>query len=168
MIWNDPPILYIDLDGVVADFDKAMLGYHVCLNEIEDPKERDAIIDDICATNVNIFEELHPMPGAIEAVTELFLHFEVYFLSTPMWSLPESFTGKRLWVEKHFGKLATKRLILSHRKDLNIGDFLVDDRIANGSGKFRGEHIHFGQEKFPNWEITKEYLLAQVGIVKLI
>jgi 5'(3')-deoxyribonucleotidase len=161
-------ILYIDMDQVVVDFDAGMLLHHPNLNDITDSALRDSIIDNICAVNRNIFETLPPIHGAIEAVTELFLHFEVYFLSTPMWSLPESFTGKRLWVEKHFGKLATKRLILSHRKDLNIGDFLVDDRIANGSGKFTGEHIHFGQEKFPNWEVTKKYLLAQVGITKLI
>ena len=49
------------------------------------------------------------------------------------------------------GKSAYKRLIISQNKHLNIGDYLIDDRTANGVGQFRGEYIHFGSEKFPDW-----------------
>ncbi len=66
--------------------------------------------------------------------------------------------GKRIWIEKHFGLKAKKRLILTHRKDLNIGDYLIDDRLRNGASEFKGEHIHFATEKFPDWECTFEYL----------
>jgi len=48
---------------------------------------------------------------------------------------------------------------LSHHKDLNAGDFLVDDRDKNGAGEFGGEFIHFGNEKFPDWITVREYLL---------
>ena len=41
-----------------------------------------------------------------------------------------------------------ERLIHSHNKNLNIDDFLIDESAANGAGQFRGEHIHFGSEKF--------------------
>jgi hypothetical protein len=30
---------------------------------------------------------------------------------------------------------------------------------VNGAGEFKGEHIHFGQEKFPDWKSVLEYLL---------
>ena len=52
-----------------------------------------------------------------------------------------------------------KRLILTHRKDLLIGDYLIDDRLKNGAGEFKGELIHFGTIKFPDWKTVLEYLL---------
>jgi len=65
---------------------------------------------------------------------------------------------KLKWVKKHLGKVSYKRLILSHHKNLNIGDFLIDDRTKNGADKFKGEHIHFGTKKFPNWTSVMKYL----------
>ena len=59
------------------------------------------------------------------------------------------------------GNKARKRLILTHRKDLNIGDFLVDDRTKNGAGEFMGELIQFGTEKFPDWNTVKKYLMEK-------
>ncbi len=53
------------------------------------------------------------------------------------------------------GNKARKKLILTHRKDLNIGDFLVDDRTKNGAGEFMGEFIQFGTDKFPDWAACK-------------
>jgi len=43
--------------------------------------------------------------------------------------------------------------------NLNRGDFLIDDRLANGTDKFEGEHLHFGTEKFPTWEEVLSHLL---------
>jgi hypothetical protein len=37
----------------------------------------------------------------------------------------------------------------------------VDDRTKNGAAEFEGEHIHFGTDKFPDWEVTKKYLEEQ-------
>jgi 5'(3')-deoxyribonucleotidase len=77
-----------------------------------------------------------------------------------MWALPESYSGKRIWLEKHFGESIKKRLILSHRKDLLMGDYLIDDRLRHGVTEFKGEHIHFGTDKFPDWEAVLDYLLV--------
>jgi 5'(3')-deoxyribonucleotidase len=55
--------------------------------------------------------------------------------------------------------LYLKRLIFSHNKNLNKGDFLVDDRTKNGAGEFEGMHIHFGSVKFPDWGFVRSYLL---------
>lgn len=152
-------ILYIDLDGVVANFDKRLKEYCPNIDSIVDDEERSAMVDKVCEINNKIFDELEPMPDAIESVKLLSDYFDVYFLSTPMWGVPNSFTHKRLWVERYFGKLATKRLILSHRKDLNIGAYLIDDRLKNGAGEFMGAHIHFGTERFPNWKSVLQHLL---------
>ena len=53
-----------------------------------------------------------------------------------------------------------KRLILSHHKELMIGQYLIDDRTANGAGQFKGEHLHFRTEKWPDWHAVLEYLCA--------
>lgn len=75
---------------------------------------------------------------------------------------PESFTGKKRWLNEHFGEFAKKRLILTHRKDLNLGEFLIDDRITNGVENFNGVHIHFGSSSFPNWKIVEQYFVNRL------
>jgi 5'(3')-deoxyribonucleotidase len=52
-----------------------------------------------------------------------------------------------------------KRLIISHHKNLNNGDYLIDDREKNGAKEFAGELIQFGSEKFPDWNSVTDYLL---------
>ena len=147
-------ILHIDMDGVICRFDE---GVRI-LSPETDTKNYSKEVDEICRNNPYIFHYLKPLKDAVPSVKELFNHFDVYFLSTPMWHVPLSYIGKRLWIEEHFGNLSEKRLILTHRKDLVIGDYLVDDTTRNGVAEFKGEHIHFGSEKFPDWKSTLEYL----------
>jgi 5'(3')-deoxyribonucleotidase len=99
-----------------------------------------------------------PIPGAIEGYNKLNkLGHDVYILSTAPWENPSAWSDKLIWVKKYIGKIAHKKLILSHNKNLNKGDFLIDDRIANGAGDFKGELIRFGSEKFPNWDSVINY-----------
>ena len=109
-----------------------------------------------------IFSLMDPMPGAIESFNELSKLFDTYILSTSPWENDSAWTDKLKWVKKHLGESAYKRLILSHHKNLNTGDFLIDDRTKNGADKFQGEHIHFGTEKFPDWKSVVEYLNQKV------
>ena len=103
---------------------------------------------------------MDPMPGALEAYRELVNHYDVYILSTSPWENDTAPGHKLQWVKKHLGQPAYKRLILSHHKHLNIGDYLIDDRLANGADRFPGEHIHFGTERFPDWDAVKGYLVG--------
>jgi len=66
-----------------------------------------------------------------------------------------------LWVKRYLGKPAYKRLIISHHKNLNKGDFLVDDRKKHGADEFKGEWLMFGSEKFPDWKSVIRYLLEK-------
>lgn len=65
---------------------------------------------------------------------------------------------KLLWIKTYIGELAKKKVIFSHNKHLNMGDYLIDDRTANGASEFKGKHIHFGTERFPNWKSVLEFL----------
>ena len=110
-----------------------------------------------------IFKTLKPMQGAVSAVTRLMEKYEVYILSTAPWKNIPSLSEKRQWIEGYLPDLPKKRLILSHRKDLNRGKHLIDDRDKNGAKEFgdyeNQEWIHFGSEKFPDWNATLAYLL---------
>jgi 5'(3')-deoxyribonucleotidase len=67
-----------------------------------------------------------------------------------------------MWIKKYFGEGPEnpfyKKVVLTHNKHLNIGDFLIDDRAKNGASEFSGEWIQFGSEKFPDWDSVIEYL----------
>ena len=69
--------------------------------------------------------------------------YDCYVLSTAPWENPSASSDKVLWIQKYLPK-AYKRLILSHNKHLNIGDYLIDDRLANGSEKFGGKLLQYG------------------------
>lgn len=160
-------ILYIDLDGVVANFDKMLNSLIPDLNStgrFPNEEAKSNYIDMMLMQSKDVFRYLEPMPGAITAVKELFSIYDVYFLSAPISKIPESYTDKRVWVDMYFGEAASKRLILTHRKDLQIGDYLVDDRLKHGAGEFTGKHIHFGTNEFPGWGTVLEYLLGKAAI----
>lgn len=130
------------MDGVLADYE-GKANY-------KDNPEKEA---------TGFFVDLEPIEGAADAFRNLSEHYDCYILTTVPWSSPVAWGEKRIWVEKHLGEYGFKRLMTSHRKDLHIGDFLIDDRTVNGAGEFKGEHIHFGTEKFPNWNAVIDYLL---------
>ena len=141
-------IIYIDMDNVLVDFTTAFP--HLSK---ETMKAYEGHLDDV----PGIFSLMKPMKGAIDTYHFLAEHFDVYILSTAPWNNPSAWSDKLLWVQKYLGTVAYKRLILTHHKDLNRGDFLIDDRQKNGASEFGGELILFGSEQFPDWKAVKEY-----------
>lgn len=147
-------ILYIDMDNVLVDFPSGIARL---------PADVAAKYGDDLDEAPGIFSLMDPMPGAIEAYKELADKFDTYILSTSPWKNPSAWSDKLCWVQEHLPELAYKRLILSHHKNLNVGDYLVDDRTRNGADKFDGEHIHFGTAAFPGWPEVLEYLRGKVA-----
>ena len=107
----------------------------------------------------NIFSLMEPLEGAIDSFKILSQRYDTYILSTAPWENSSAWSDKVKWVQKYLGESAYKRLILTHHKNLNHGDYLIDDRSKNGAGEFKGELIQFGTEKFPDWKSVCSYLL---------
>lgn len=136
-------ILYVDMDNTLVDFRGKL--------EVIDPSVLAQFKDEFDEIP-GIFALMAPMPGAIDAYRELSELFDTYILSTAPWGNPSAWEHKVDWVKLHFGfdegTPAYKRLILSHHKNLNRGDFLVDDRLHhNGACGFEGEVIWFGADE---------------------
>ena len=64
-----------------------------------------------------------------------------------------------LFVRSLIPKIGYKRLILSHNKQLNKGDYLIDDRRANGVTKFEGKHIYFGKGNNKDWMAVYRFFI---------
>lgn len=147
-------ILYIDMDNTLVDFEARLEGIDPVLRDRYRGRE-----DEL----PGLFALMPPVTGAIEAFHELAALFDTYILSTAPWHNPSAWQHKVEWVHVHLGidrgTPAYKRLILSHHKNLNLGDFLVDDRpTKNGADRFGGEVIAYGSESFPDWPAVVSHL----------
>ena len=143
--------LFFDMDNVLVDFVSGIARL-----DAEIIKEFEGRLDEV----PGIFALMDPMPGAAEAVRRLAEKYDVYILSTAPWNNPSAWADKVAWVTRYMDDVFHKRLILSHRKDLLRGDYLIDDRPKHGADSFDGEWIRFGSERFPDWDAVLEYLLA--------
>ena len=147
-------ILYIDLDGTLVDFPSAFAKLdEATLKKFKNNKEEIP----------GIFSLLPPQFGALEAFDRLSEVYDTYILSAAPWGNAIAWAEKLLWVKHCMGSKAYERLILSHHRELNKGDYLVDGKIdKDGSDKFEGEVLHLGSFDFPDWQRVVDYLLEKV------
>ena len=140
--------IYIDMDGVISDFEKSAEKEAV---ERGVPKlsRPDLFVD---------YLHLDIIPGAEEAVEYLNKHHEVFIASTPPWSRIQVWADKRAWLERWFPDIKRK-LILTHRKDLLIGDILIDDSKFRGQPDFKGHWFWFNKNwDNKNWKACLEFI----------
>jgi 5'(3')-deoxyribonucleotidase len=155
-------VVWIDMDGVLVDFAKQV---EIVTNRSPHLKvEYEGRYDHI----PGIFRNPPPIEGAIEAVRKLAESgkYELYIATAAPWGNPMAAMDKRFWIEEHFGNLFKKKMTISHLKNMLIGDYLIDDRTANGAGEFKGELLRFGWHyetetwnEYPNWESILKKLL---------
>jgi 5'-nucleotidase len=145
-------VLYVDMDNVLVDFSSGIARLDPAL-----VREYEGRLDEV----PGIFARMDPVAGAIDSFTTLARHFDTYVLSTSPWENSSAWSDKLSWVKQHLGDAAYKRLVLTHHKNLNVGDYLIDDRTKNGADRFPGEHILFGSERFPDWPAVLAYLLGR-------
>ena len=166
----DKKILYVDMDNVLVDFQSGLNRMPQAIKEeYADDGKGKPHYDDI----PHIFSLMDPIPGAIEAMKLLVNYYDIYILSTAPWRNPTAWSDKLEWVKKYLDftlpcdshPYFEKRLIISHHKDLNKGDYLIDDRPNNGAQDFKGKWLHFkdqdGHGDFMNWREVITYLIQK-------
>jgi 5'-nucleotidase len=144
--------LFLDMDGVLADFIKAVKEHP----DYEISNEHDTI------DQLDVFGILEPMEGAIEAVGKLWNSgkYDMYIASTAPWDNVAAWTHKRQWIERYL-PMFKKRLILTHHKDMLCGnkqDIIIDDRLKNGVEKWNGVHLHYGTDGMETWVEVLKFL----------
>lgn len=145
--------LYFDMDGVIVDFDSALK-----LQSEETLKEYEGREDEI----PGLFGQMQPIPGALEAVRKLNERYDCYILSTAPWGNPSAWSDKVIWITRYLDDVFHKKMVITHCKHLRKGDILIDDRDKHGVRDFEGEWIHFGSERFPDWDSVLDYLISDL------
>lgn len=159
-------IVYVDMDNVLVDFNSALKSV-----------DKDTLIeygkggphgrpDKDCYDDIpGLFENMQPLGPAVEAVKFLVQHFDVYILTTAPWNNPSAWSAKLNWVKKYLAGECYKRLIITHHKELCIGDYLIDDSPNNGAKDFGkqagGEWLQFGSDRFPGWNEILGYIMKK-------
>jgi len=148
-------VLYIDLDGVVADVEP---------KGKEEAEKLGVTYQDFVTRRLygfvdRFYLDLPLIEGAKEAVLKLNEKYHIIFLSAPSWDNVSSFSDKRIWIEKTFGETFKRKMDLTFHKGNYMGHYLIDDRINYGAGDFMGEHLKFGDENYPDWDSILKYLL---------
>ncbi len=137
------------MDGVLCDYQNAF-DEAIQLNpKIAFPQSQ-----------FDFYRKLKPIKDAIESVNKLLQNndFEVYILTAPSIYNPLSYTEKRIWVEEYLGMQMVEKLIISPNKSLLKGHYLIDDtKEGRGQENFEGKLIHFGSEKFSDWQKVLSY-----------
>ena len=145
--------LYFDMDGVIVDFDSALK-----LQSEETLKKYEGREDEI----PGLFGQMQPMQGAIEAIRKLNEIYDCYILSTAPWGNPSAWSDKVIWITRYLDDVFHKKMVITHCKHLCKGDILIDDRDKHGVRDFEGEWIHFGSERFPDWDSVLDYLIGDL------
>lgn len=98
-----------------------------------------------------------PMPSLLKAYRLLLESYDVYVVA----AAPTNDTGyaRRMqeWTFETLGVAAYNRLILTNRKDLLYGDYLIDGLTDNASCDFMSTRIDFGSDTFKTWDDIIEY-----------
>lgn len=150
-------IVFIDMDGVLANFDQQIYE----MRRAPGPYESDP--PEMCRPG--FFRSLPVMPGAVEAIEQLWKLDEkkakFYIASKHTTKNAYCAAEKLMWVEYHFPMLF-KRVFLACDKKLLRGDYLIDDDKKRW-GDFPGEFVHF-QREVPvlSWKMIVQKLEAEL------
>ncbi|MBK8981114.1 MAG: 5'-3'-deoxyribonucleotidase [Ignavibacteria bacterium] len=179
--------LLIDMDGVIADFEGDFLRRwkethpektHIPLEERKGfyvreqyPDEFSDFVQEIYHSP-GFYQNLPPMPGAIEALKEIKNSLNHVFLCTsPMLPKYENCVLEKFhWVYEHLGTDWVNNIILTRDKTVVKGDVLIDDKPdIKGSCIPEWEHVIYDQPYNRNitgsrrltWDNWKEVLNIQ-------
>jgi len=135
-------VLLLDMDDVIVDqtltwiqrlYEKTGVLYHRESLTKWDltsvlPREAAKMIYEEINREPGFFRQLPAKEGAIESIEQLSLYYDIVFVSA---GEHYAYRDKYLWLEENLPYLGKPNLVLTHRKDLVMGDILVDDGPHN-------------------------------------
>jgi 5'(3')-deoxyribonucleotidase len=139
-----------DMDGVLCDYMSRWNIIKEKYPELEYPQSQ-----------FGFFSRLEPMEGAVEAFNKIKNcgKYRCYILTRPSIKNINCYSEKAEWIKEHLGEDVLENMIIACDKSMVKGDYLIDDVDIHGQDRFDGEHIHFTQDKFPNWDSVLKYLI---------
>jgi hypothetical protein len=142
--------IFVDMDGVWADFEKAQIASGLSADEYK--------------LRQGAYRHLDEIPGASAGIDFLLsLSVEVFIATKIPTRNPYSATEKLLWIEERKPQLLERAIITPHKGLLGTtGDFLIDDRPHKANCReFEGTLMTFGPEgAYRNWDSICAYFLA--------
>jgi len=109
------PIVFVDMDGVLADFFGAWakLAGHDHYKDIQDPETKLQLVRD----HPTFWIDLETLSGASRLLGAVKKYAGSYNIcSTPLTGDPNSEPQKRLWVKKHLSAFAPNEVFITHNK----------------------------------------------------
>lgn len=143
--------IYVDMDGVIADFD-AMI-------------EKRGIDGKKLKMIRGIYEQLSPITGAQSTIQVLKeMGYRIHIATKIPDDNPYAATEKLLWLSKYFPELLPDVTITNDKGSLgNVNDFIIDDRIHKANvSNFKGTILHFGKNGYyHNWNHILDYFILK-------
>lgn len=124
--------VFVDMDGVVVDFDDYMLQTGLTADQVK--------------ATPGAYRAMQPIPGALAAVRTLIaMGYDVWLATKPPTGRAHAYSEKADWIFEHLPELM-RRLIITHDKGFlgDEHDWLCDDRPEKANcRRFKGRLLCF-------------------------
>lgn len=137
-----------DMDHVLADFQKS---FDENYNDKQQwPQAEARFFDDLDQLKSNGIPNVDFVKHLIK------LGHNIRIVTAPSIENINCWTGKAVWIRKHFDKEMLKNLIITYDKTITSysADILVDDSIFNGQQSYNEGHIIYGSVEYPDMRVV--------------
>ena len=90
-----------------------------------------------------------PASSMLKALEMLIESYQVYIVCSAPTNRHAYLSEKQIWVEQYVSTLAHDHVVFTNRRDMLLGDYLVDLAPAKD---FMGARLAFGSDEFKTWE----------------
>lgn len=132
--------VFIDMDGVLADFAGRMRDANVSADSVK--------------RTPGHYAAMLPVPGALDAVRAIIaMGYDVWLATKPPTGSAHAYSEKAAWVFQYLPELKRKLIITPDKGMLGgPGDFLIDDRLHKANcAAFPGTLIDFKEGDAGEW-----------------